>query len=212
MKALSFDLLPLDCFEEFQLESNNQFSEIQHLKIGFTRSLMDPTANDIGEDNIPETHATVGSFFGTMTHLRTLDLSWGVEKSQSDWDQICVCEAILQGVFYSSMWPKLEILRICRMRTESAALIKFLSKHTSLRWLSLHFSVQPDEDTTFKQILTRFRDALNLERFELIAHESQQHLYDTEWKPITGVESADAKVRLSSYTSTVVLFVPVKGC
>jgi len=199
VRTLSLDLLPLDCLEEFQLYSNSQFSDVQCLQIGFTRSLTDPTRDDNGEVNIPETAGAVGSFFGAMTHLRTLDLSWGVDRSQPHWDQITVCEVILQGVFYSAMWPNLEILRIYRMKTEAEPLLRFLSKHTSLKWLSLQFSIQPDEDCTFKEMLSRFRSELRLERFELIAHESQQCLYDTEWRAVEGVESADARVSSTRY-------------
>ena len=192
-------MLPLDCFREFQLDSNSQFSDVQFLQIGFNKSLIDPTGDDDGEVSIPETAGILGSFFGVFTRLRTLDLSWGVEKLQSDWDQISVCEIILQGVFYSAMWPDLETLRISRMRTEAAPLLLFLSKHTSLKWLSLHFSLQRIEGNTFKEMLTSFRDELKLERFELIAHESQQRIYDAEWRAIEDVGSTDAKVRPSEH-------------
>lgn len=192
-------MLPLDCFKEFRLNSNSHFSDIQHLHIGFTRCLTDPTDDDGGEVDIPEIADTVGSFFGSMTCLRNLELSWGVERTQPDWDQISVCEVILQGVFYSAVWPTLQVLRIYRMKTEPDQLLSFLSRHTSVKWLSLHFSIRPDEQSSFKSMITRFRDELDLERFELIAHESQQGIYDSEWRPIKDSVLTDTKVRIYKY-------------
>ncbi|KAG9248659.1 hypothetical protein BJ878DRAFT_487235 [Calycina marina] len=192
--TLTLDLLPLDLLKNYSSFTDPHFPKVQNLRIGFTNSLIDPIADGIDDAMIPISIITDGilSFFRSMKNLTALDLSWGLERPQSDWDRVTVCEFILQGSFYSSLWLKLEVLRISRMRTEPKPLLEFLSLHRSIKWLSLHFSLQPEDGNNFEETLTMFRDQVRLERFELIAHDRQQRIYDVDWKPVGDVETADA--------------------
>ncbi|KAM3081609.1 hypothetical protein ACMFMG_005061 [Clarireedia jacksonii] len=117
-------------------------------------------------------------FLGSMQNLRTLDLSFNMSFRFPNESHRLAC----QDSLYSNTFPYLERLR--------------LSKYLSL---GQDFFLIPKLKTkgcvSFKSILTRLRESLKLERFQLLVSAKDQKIYDEDWEPVSrGDVVPDAKL------------------
>jgi hypothetical protein len=204
-----FDLgIDLDVHECLHLVIPDLFSRIQYLCIALARpNLLRASGEDV--------QARLSSMLETMSSmhdLRYFDIEFHetyILESMKGWI----------GSFYSSHWPHLKSLRISGLRSPRALLSGFVLRHSScLRNLSItqcldsyephHASSMPTDrygeqnpivlGLSIKEMLTRFRDNMKLEKFQFILEQNKAALeglriYDEDWSRIVSEPSPTDK-------------------
>jgi len=160
---------------------------------------------------VPKLGQVLGQFLGYMRHLRSLDLSWEIENTSNN-----EFEARWQESFYQNVWPHLESLRIRNIKTPDDLLLSFISRHaptlTRLSIIRCSLGYRPaeaslwnseggeaaDQDGSVKKMLTRFKDELKLEKFQILFDLEDIKIYDEEWNAMPGHEDSNIDWKTTS--------------
>lgn len=213
VQKLVFDSFPLDLFVSQDLSDDEDAEPSFGIHTHFLHGVQDLTSkvkdlrigiNPLSNNATTHEHTTLlaksmSMFIGSMQFLRTLDINLHMSFRLPNESM----ELMNQDGFYSNTFPYLANLRLSKVRSFDTLFYSFIFRHkTTLKSLSLghDFFLVPQNRckgcVSFKTILFKLRDSLNLRRFQLMVRASDQQIYDQDWEFVIldGNRLPDAKL------------------
>ncbi|PQE04577.1 hypothetical protein CJF31_00007443 [Rutstroemia sp. NJR-2017a BVV2] len=214
LRRLVLDSFPLDLFvrDDLNYVVEDAPDSPSGIHTNFLRDMQELTStvqtlrlglNRVEESSLLRVYSSslstsMNIFLGSMQNLRSLDLSFNMSSRFPNESHLVAC----QDSLYSNTFPYLERLRLSKVRSIDSSFYDFILRHKStLKYLSLghDFFLVPQLKTkscvSFKSILTRLRESLKLERFQLLVSAKDEKIYDEDWELVPrGGVVPDAKL------------------